>query len=255
MSGEEFKDLTRECESVAYRAGLVHQWAYPLLLGSAAAQNAYAFKARVKSSQGIRNKVLGHRHHEDPRRRREDYQPWHVTDACGFRIVKLFNAEVPQALNELLSLLRTDLEPGSSMGRLKDGTGVRQIEFHTSRRLNDPLSIYSEVKKVVQNHGFHLSESKTGSSYSSVHVVVECEVGEENPPIAGCCEIQLRSVFEEAWGEISHRLRYAPVKAARATTPDPVAQPDPDVDFWLHLDALKSLTDGCAQYADLINRH
>jgi ppGpp synthetase/RelA/SpoT-type nucleotidyltranferase len=245
------------CESAAYRAGCVHDWLAPLLKDSAAAKRAYAFKGRVKSADDIYKKVMGRRNHEDAERKNPSYQPTQVTDASGFRIVKLFNAEVPQSLDELLSLLKLKLkeEPASQGGKLKQ---VVEIEFHTSRRVDDPLSIFKDIQAAVEKHGFTLKQPAqnaagqgTASSYSSVHVLVECEVKGD---IVSRSEIQLRSVFEEAWSEISHRLKYAPIKVARAT--GPVAAPDSDhlSTTWLHLDALKSLTDGCAQYADLINR-
>jgi ppGpp synthetase/RelA/SpoT-type nucleotidyltranferase len=262
MSGDDTgahdRDLKERCQSAAYRAAHVHKWLAPLLKDSAAAKRAYAFKDRVKSADDIYKKVLGRRNHEEAHRRNPNYEPGGVTDASGFRIVKLFNAEVPQSLDELLSLLKLKLnetvDPASQNAKLKE---VIEIEFHTSRRFDDPLSIFEGVKTAVEKHDFKLKPSAqnttgqgTASSYSSVHVIIECEVDN----IIGRAEIQLRSVFEEAWSEISHRLKYAPIKVARATGPLADANNDHLSTAWLHLDALKSLTDGCAQYADLINK-
>lgn len=252
--------LMTDCQAAAFRAGRVHAWLDPLLRGSLAAKNAYTFKGRTKSADDIYKKVLGRRNHEDAKRRDPKYRPERVTDASGFRIVKLFNAEVPQSLDELLSLLKLMLaEAATSTGnRLAD---VAEIEFHTSRRLNDPLSIYEEVKKVVEDtHRLPLKPPEKDapgqgppSSYSSVHVLLKCEVRDGDKEFAAHSEIQLRSVFEEAWSEISHRLKYAPEKLARATgAVTPASDSDQLSDA--HLNALKSLTDGCAQYADLINK-
>jgi ppGpp synthetase/RelA/SpoT-type nucleotidyltranferase len=240
-----FKD---ECDLVAFRAGRVHQWLEPLLQESAAAEHAYSFKGRTKTPEDIRYKVLGRRNHG-----KANFAASDVSDASGFRIVKLFNAEVPEALDQLLALLKTTLSPGPLKGRLK-GSGVREIEFHTSRRRDDPLSIYPDVQAVVAKHGFTLKDGGKSSSYSSVHVLLDCEVGDAPNHDVGCSEIQLRSVFEEAWGEISHRLKYAPAKTARASSAQSKIPDGPLSDLLLNLDALKSITDGCAQYADLINR-
>jgi ppGpp synthetase/RelA/SpoT-type nucleotidyltranferase len=256
---DEEQGLKERCESAAYRAGSVHKWLAPVLEQSAAAERAYAFKGRVKSAEDIYNKVRGRRNHEDPGKRNPNYQPNQVTDASGFRIVKLFNAEVPDSLDELLSLLKLKLKEAhdtdSKNGKLKE---VTEIEFHTSRRFDDPLSIFKGVKAAVEKHGFTLKPPAqnaagqgTASSYSSVHVLVECET---KNGIVSHSEIQLRSVFEEAWSEISHRLKYAPIKDERARGQIAAAESDQLSTAWLHLDALKSLTDGCAQYADLINR-
>jgi ppGpp synthetase/RelA/SpoT-type nucleotidyltranferase len=249
MNGNETKsNLKDECDLVAYRAGRVHQWLEPLLRGSAAAEHAYSFKGRTKTSDDIRYKVLARLN-----RGQEKFVAGNVTDASGFRIVKLFNAEVPEALDQLLALLKTTLGPGPLKGRLR-GSGVREIEFHTSRRRDDPLSIYSDVQTVVAKHGFTLTDGGKSSSYSSVHVLLDCEVGVAPNHDVGCSEIQLRSVFEEAWGEISHRLKYAPAKIAHALSAQAEIPDGPLSDLLLNLDALKSITDGCAQYADLINR-
>lgn len=244
--------------ALAYSAGRVHAWLEPELRKGTAATRAYVFKGRTKSADDIRDKVIGRRNHEDPSLRRQDYAPAEVTDASGFRIVQLFNNEVPDALDQLLSLLKSTLPAGDLKGRLVDAGGnygIREIEFHTSRRLDEPLSIYPRVKAIVEDkYGLSLKAPKSGakaSSYSSVHVLVECEV---ESGTRACSEIQIRSVFEEAWSEISHRLRYAPAKMARAAG-EPVSQePEFLSGLWLHLDALKSLTDGCAQYADLVDR-
>jgi ppGpp synthetase/RelA/SpoT-type nucleotidyltranferase len=257
--------LKEGCQAAAWRAYCVHQWLGPLLKDSAAAKRAYAFKGRVKSADDIYKKVLGRRKHEDAEKRKPNYEPNEVTDASGFRIVKLFNGEVPQSLDELLSLLRLklkeegEIDPASQGGRLKE---LVEIEFHTSRRIDDPLSIFKDVQAAVQKHGFKLEPPAqnaagqgTASSYSSVHVLVACEVKDgKDGKVVSHSEIQLRSVFEEAWSEISHRLKYAPIKVARAAGPLATADSDHLSATWLHLDALKSLTDGCAQYADLINR-
>lgn len=265
-TGKDDEHLKMECRDAAYRAGRVHEWLEPLLKDSvlkdrAAAERPYAFKDRTKSAHDIYLKVLGRRSREDPTKNDPNYKPNKVTDASGMRIVKLFNAEVPQALDELLSflkLLKEATEPTAKGNKL---LGVTEIEFHTSRRPDDPLSIFNDVQKVVAKHGYALEPPKrnaggqgTASSYSSVHVLVECEVKDGGDIIASHSEIQLRSVFEEAWSEISHRLKYAREKNERAS--GPVAVPDNEqlANALLHLDALKSLTDGCAQYADLINK-
>lgn len=260
-SGKDDERLKRECREAAYNAGRVHDWLEPLLRDSvlkdrAAAERPYAFKDRTKSGHDIYLKVLSRRKaskESDP-----IYEPSEVKDASGFRIVKLFNDEVPQALDELLSflkLLKEATEPTVKDNKL---LGVTEIEFHTSRP-NDPLSIYREVQKVATKHGQPLKPPKknadgqvTTSNYSSVHVLVKSAVKDGGDILESHSEIQLRSVFEEAWSEISHRLKYAREKKERATGSVAIADKAQLDNAFLHLDALKSLTDGCAQYADLI---
>jgi ppGpp synthetase/RelA/SpoT-type nucleotidyltranferase len=254
-------NLDEQAKGLAYEAGEVHKWLKGVLESSAASRGVYATKDRVKPWHEIRQKVLAKRNHENVKLRKPNYRVEDVTDASGFRIVCLFNAEIPSTLDKLFALLRAPTEP-SARGHFTSKP-VKEILFYSSRRVGDPLSIFPEVKRIVGEHGYGSKkifkapiirdEAGNTSSYSSVHVIVESEVGGDANPVRASSEIQLRSVFEEAWGEINHRLNYAPAKRGRALGFGPAGkQPEADESL-LHLDSLKSLTDGCAQYADLIN--
>src|SRR5438477_3369725 len=233
------------------------KWLKGILENSAASRGVYTFKDRVKPWYEIRDKVLGKRNHENADLRKPDYRVRDVTDASGFRIVCLFNAEIPSALEKLFALLKA---PAASTGRFA-AKPIREILFFSSRRAGDPLSVLSQIEAVVDQHEHSahfkvpsaVDEEGHTSSYSSVHVIVESEVGDGTNCVRSCSEIQLRSVFEEAWGEINHRLKYAPAKRERALGTQGPSEDKAPSQLFLHLDALKSLTDGCAQYADLIN--
>jgi ppGpp synthetase/RelA/SpoT-type nucleotidyltranferase len=243
--------------SLNANARLIHDWLLQTLTASLVAANAYSFKNRLKPFNEIKSKVLAKRNHPNPLLRKPNYQPSQVTDCSGFRIVSLFNGEIPIPLDALLS--QVIAAPITKSKGHFSSDPVREVLFFTSRREGDPLSIFNRVLDVVKRHGLEpvfsspksVDEANHTSSYSSVHVIVSAEVGEDSSAVQAFSEIQLRSVFEEAWGEINHRLKYAPAKRERAD-----GQVDDEVkigNLFLHLDALKSLTDGCAQYADLIN--
>jgi ppGpp synthetase/RelA/SpoT-type nucleotidyltranferase len=51
------------------------------------------------------------------------------------------------------------------------------------------------------------------SLYTSVHYLVQPSVGSEI-----CCELQVRTVAEELWGEVSHKLNYPETSTFIATT-------------------------------------
>lgn len=251
--------MVNQSKLAAHDAERVHAWVRSVLESSLAVKNAYAFKNRLKPFNEIVAKVRAKRNHEDPKQRKPGYTPSDLTDISGFRIVSLFNAEIPIVLGHLLDLLETPVGAGSP-GRFSPDP-VQEVVFFTSRRPGDPLSILDRVRNIVVAHGLPgalktptASEGEHTSSYSSVHVIVRSQVAVDGADaLVAASEIQLRSVFEEAWGEINHRLKYAPAKRERARIGTPVAEPPGTDGIWLHLDALKSLTDGCAQYADLIN--
>ena len=245
--------LETACRVAAQKAEQVHKWLKPILQGSAASKGCYRFKDRTKPWNEIWLKVLGKRQHEKPELRKPNYTPENVTDVSGFRIVSLFNSDIPTVLDALFALFKAPLPPGAAPGRFGK---LGEVIFYTSRRLDDPLSILPDVRKVVKKHGHQEifkeppAEDPFATTYSSVHVVIECRAGEDDFPSIASTEIQLRSVFEEAWSEINHTLLYGPLKRDRAKGSNEPANLDADKRW---LDALKSLTDGCAQYADLIN--
>lgn len=255
MSDGESEELVSDCKQVALDAETVHKWLKPLLQDSAATRGAYAVKDRLKPWYEIRQKVLAKRHDSDPTRRKASYSPDDITDASGFRIVSLFNSDIPGVLDKLLQLIESPLT--SDAGRFKD-PAIKEIIFYSSRRQGDPMSIKPQVVDVVRSHGLESVFSEppgSASSYSSVHVIVESEAGSSpDNSSSAFSEIQLRSVFEEAWSEINHRLLYAPAKRARAETDGASPAASENQSAYLHLDVLKSFTDGCAQYADLIRQ-
>lgn len=228
----------------AASADMVHRELRSVLDQSSARSEAYAFKDRIKPWYSVRDKVL--------RKRAEgrlDYEAWDVKDASGFRIVTLFNAEIPHRLDLMLGLVST------GEGCLVKGLGhVFEIEIHTNRREDDPLAITRRVNEVVERWGLagklqSFNVAARFSSYSSVHLVLGFP-STDRMPNGARSEIQIRSVFEEAWSEISHKLGYGPDKAAAAV--GGVTERTRPQAWKQHLDALKSLADGCAQYSDLI---
>lgn len=191
----------------------------------------YHMKDRLKRPNRIVEKVLERR-----RAGRPEYSVDHITDACGFRLIALFQSDVAAALRQLLHYV------GDHADALFPT--VREIRFYGSRPVSDPLSIELEVEKVVDEcdlRQIYARETKA-SLYSSVHIVMDLNVADDNgvSRVVGI-EFQVRSAFEEVWGEIDHKLRYGPNRGAIDST------------SWdKHLNALKALTDGLIQYVEVI---
>lgn len=124
-------------------------------------------------------------------------------------------------------LARKDAEgetvvPGELFSRITDLAGVRVLHLHQEQSAN----IHAEIiAKVNDQHDWHLPEapkaytwdpeSKTffenlglevhvkESFYTSVHYLIKPRA---DSPL--CCEIQVRTLFEEIWGEVDHSLNY-----------------------------------------------
>jgi ppGpp synthetase/RelA/SpoT-type nucleotidyltranferase len=199
---------------------------------------SYSRASRIKSIPRMASKVRHIRSTDDA-----TFQPSMLPDVLGFRIVTYFQAGIPEALEMLLALGEHDTRAGVSPFVKGD---IRRITLHTSRPEMDPLSIAHRVEEIAKTHQQKVEQGDHDTLYSSLHVILVINI--EVPAIdAGTIirplqvEFQLRSVFEEAWGQLSHLLSYG---RSRATV---------DQKTWqLHLGVLKGLIDGCIQYAELI---
>jgi ppGpp synthetase/RelA/SpoT-type nucleotidyltranferase len=248
VDGLEPDPLGKDCRECAHRAGLFHDWLKGLLEQSGARKGAYAFTDRKKPWGDIRDKVKRKRNEG-----RADYDPSAVTDASGFRIVTLFHdqlVEVCQQLLDLIQVLKNNPDEDGGLER----EPIPEIIYYRSMRPLDPSSIGHALRKVVRDHPLNIGKfDEEELSYSSIHVIVNGYTGSGQDKVPASSEIQLRSVFEDAWSQISHKLDYSPDKKQRSEAT--IAEAEPQVLSWRrHFDALKAFCDGCTQYASLIRR-
>jgi ppGpp synthetase/RelA/SpoT-type nucleotidyltranferase len=66
-----------------------------------------------------------------------------------------------------------------------------------------PKAYTWDPEAVAFFRGFELEVSERATSYTSVHYVVRPRI---DSPIS--CEIQVRTLFEEIWGEVDHQINY-----------------------------------------------
>jgi putative GTP pyrophosphokinase len=105
--------------------------------------------------------------------------------------------------------------------QVTDLAGIRVMHLHQEQF----RSIHEEIQKKVDAKDWHLFEAPKAytwdpesqvffeeigiavevkpSFYTSVHYVIQPK---ENSTL--CCEIQVRTLFEEIWGEVEHTLNY-----------------------------------------------
>lgn len=105
-----------------------------------------------------------------------------VNDLIGVRILYLYQDQFQVIHNQLLTHIG------------KDWKFIEAPKAYTwdpeSKSFFDSIGIKTEVKD---------------SYYTSVHYVITAN-NDYEPPI--CCEIQVRTLFEEIWGEIDHIVNY-----------------------------------------------
>jgi putative GTP pyrophosphokinase len=106
-----------------------------------------------------------------------------ITDLIGFRVLHIYQDQFPSIHEQILKYIAEG-----------DWTFVEPPRAFTwdpeSKSMYDKLGIESEVRDTF---------------YTSVHYVVRPNNTNPNPV---CCEIQVRTLFEEIWGEIDHSINY-----------------------------------------------
>ncbi|WP_162344184.1 RelA/SpoT domain-containing protein [Cyclobacterium salsum] len=106
-----------------------------------------------------------------------------ITDLIGIRVLHLYHDQFPLIHSEILNYI----DQG-------DWLFVEPPKAFTwdpeSKKMYDGLGIDNEVRETY---------------YTSVHYLIKPNNSNPNPI---CCEIQVRTLFEEIWGEIDHSINY-----------------------------------------------
>jgi len=104
-----------------------------------------------------------------------------INDLIGVRILHLYHDQFPVIHDEIVK--KVDCGDWAFVETPKAFTWDPE-----SKKQYDELNIATEIKD---------------SFYTSVHYVIKPN---NNNPV--CCEIQVRTLFEEIWGEIDHTINY-----------------------------------------------
>ena len=241
----EGSDLETRCYAIKEAAELALAQIMPAITSSAIRAPAYAIKSRFKSKYDVYDKVIRKRKGNRKEKPKPDYEPETMTDVAGVRIVTLFQPDILSVVSHLIKMIQHDDGIAASPF---DKDGLLEVLIFTNRPENDPLAVARSVFKMVNDAGYHKvckAPTASESGYSSVHLIVTTSVNVDlglnqisHQPFP--VEIQVRTVFEDAWGEVDHRLRY---RNARK----PIEEDDGDerLQTWMpHLNALKTYVDG-----------
>lgn len=140
----------------------------------------HSVKSRLKNRENLRAKIQKKSHAKNLIDRSNLGQK--ITDLAGVRVLHLHQEQITRIHEEML----------------------RKIEDRGDWVLHEKPRAYTwdpERADFYQGIGFevHLKPS----SYTSVHYTVRPR---HDSPL--CCEIQVRTLFEEIWGEVDHALNY-----------------------------------------------
>lgn len=142
----------------------------------------HSIKSRIKDAEHLRDKlqrkIQGGRNITVSNFRNE------VTDLIGVRILYLYQDQFKTIHNEIMR----------QINERKEWKFMEEPEAYTwdpeAAKTYDELGIRHEIKETF---------------YTSVHYVIR-PYNNNSQPI--CCEIQVRTLFEEIWGEIDHTINY-----------------------------------------------
>ena len=141
----------------------------------------HSIKTRIKDPEHLRDKI--ERKKEKGIDITEENLFSEVTDLIGLRVLHLYQDQFPIIHSEILNYI--------SQGDWIFVEEPKAMTWDTeSKQLYDDLNIETEVRPTF---------------YTSVHYLIKPNNLNPNPI---CCEIQVRTLFEEIWGEIDHSINY-----------------------------------------------
>ncbi|WP_446787848.1 (p)ppGpp synthetase [Macellibacteroides fermentans] len=139
----------------------------------------HSLKARLKDSEHLRDKLK--RKAENGIKVTKDSLFHEVTDLAGIRVLHLYQDQFETIHKEIMRKVDSGDWVLGELPKAYTWDPETQIFF-------DRLDISTEVRD---------------SFYTSVHYLVK-----PNSKSEICCEIQVRTLFEEIWGEIDHAINY-----------------------------------------------
>lgn len=142
----------------------------------------HSIKTRIKDSDHLKDKISRKMETDDVVIDKTNLFST-ITDLVGVRVLHLYQDQFPK----IHSVIQKQIDDGEWCYLEEPKAYSWDPE---TKKMYDGLGLNSEIKE---------------SYYTSVHYVVKPNNSNPNPV---CCEIQVRTLFEEIWGEISHSINY-----------------------------------------------
>jgi ppGpp synthetase/RelA/SpoT-type nucleotidyltranferase len=144
-------------------------------------KGVHSVRTRVKDPLHVAEKVARKRRADPARVITLDTYRDAITDLVGVRVLHL-DKRAWRQIHDSITAMWTVAEPPTAYVRAGDDAALR--------------SEYAAAGLVVADHPAH---------YRSVHFLVDHQVGREPGQLV---EVQVRTLYEEGWSEVDHRLRY-----------------------------------------------
>jgi putative GTP pyrophosphokinase len=146
----------------------------------------HSIKSRLKDEDHLADKILRKRLKGELVTKENIFRE--ITDFAGVRILHLYQDQ--------FSALHTFIK--------------QKLRLKSWRLLEKPIAYTWDPESVQYYKKFGIRTSLRPSFYTSVHYLITPANDEDGI----CCEVQIRTLFEEIWGEIDHSLNY-PIPSMR----------------------------------------
>lgn len=183
-------------------------------------EDLYAYYARTKGVEAVARKIERKRAALAREGKGEQYEVASVTDVVGLRLITLFRDDIAGILHGLCNILV------GTNGKREEFT--RYNPFVLPPEIKEARAYFSETFPGAHSYAVDAQEILSSyfdraphnisaeivprDEYSSVHIVLRTGIDESNQMPEGFVsvpvEFQVRSVFEDTWAQIDHKLRY-----------------------------------------------
>lgn len=141
----------------------------------------HSTKTRIKDPSHLKDKI--ERKYKKGKEVTKENLFTEITDLIGFRVLHLYQDQFPSIHEQIIKYI--------DEGDWKFVEPPKAFTWDPeSKIMYDNLGIENEIRETF---------------YTSVHYLVKPNNTNPNPV---CCEIQVRTLFEEIWGEIDHSINY-----------------------------------------------
>jgi ppGpp synthetase/RelA/SpoT-type nucleotidyltranferase len=139
----------------------------------------HSVKSRLKDKEHLREKLLRKNRLKPAITKLNFFEQ--ITDLAGVRVLLLFQSQFEHVHSYITNKISTK-------------------EWILNEK---PIAYSWDPDNIAFFKKFNITVSLKESHYTSVHYVVK-----PNKKSNICCEIQIRTLFEEIWGEIDHSMNY-----------------------------------------------
>jgi ppGpp synthetase/RelA/SpoT-type nucleotidyltranferase len=146
----------------------------------------HSMRARIKDRDHLQDKLLRKLRECEEKGTNFNVTPDNlhvkINDLAGIRLLHLHTSQAKEIHDHLHELLK------SCGYKFREGPEARTWDI--------------EYEKIFKEMGFKTKQSET--LYTSVHYVISDQI----PGLLMTCELQVRTLAEELWGEVDHKLNY-----------------------------------------------